>query len=422
MLGRASKGLTGRHFRRHHWIAGAAALAAGAGLAATAAPSAMAATPTAPPPITVLTAHGAVGRGDIFITPSGDATTYENGAEILSPTGQEIWFHQAPAGDVDGDFRTQTYDGQRVLTFWEGSGFGGLSTGTDYIYNDHYQEIAAVHADNGLNPDGHEFLIRGNDAWILSYTTGTTNLTSIGGPAAQTVIDGIVQEIDIKTGKLLFQWNSAEHVPYGQSEQPLPAAATTPWDWFHINAVHFDTDGNLLISARDTWTVYKVSPRTGHIIWQLGGKASSFTLQAAAGQSLNDAGDIFAWQHDPEGIGHGQYTVFDNESAGAANTGIGSTNEFGEARIVRIQLDESTHTATLIQSYDQPEGQVASSQGDGQPLPGGGAFVGWGILPYISEFSHSGELLFNAEFPAGAYTYRAYLLPWAGSNEPGASR
>ena len=137
-------------------------------------------------------------------------------------------------------------------------------SGTDYIYNDRYQQIATVNAGNGLSADGHEFLITPwNTALILSYTTATANLTSIGGPADQTVINGVVQEIDIATGKVLFQWNSADHVPFSQSEQPLPASPSTPWDWFHINAVHLDTDGNLLIDARDTWTTYKVNRFTG---------------------------------------------------------------------------------------------------------------------------------------------------------------
>ena len=70
-----------------------------------------------------------------------------------------------------------------------------------------------------------------------AYATATANLTSIGGPADQTVIDGIVQEIDIQTGKVLFQWNSADHVPLRQ-RAAVAASASTPWDWFHINAVH----------------------------------------------------------------------------------------------------------------------------------------------------------------------------------------
>ena len=383
-----------------------------AAIAVTAGPALAA--PTAPPPVTVLTSAGHAGHSsDLFITPTGDTTQYANGPEILDRNGDVVWFHPIPAGQTAADFRTQRYHGRPVLTWWQGTGLGGLASGTDYIYNDHYQPIATVNAGNGLSADGHEFLITPqNTALILAYTTATADLTSIGGPANQTVIDGVVQEIDIRTGKVLFQWNSADHVPYGQSEQPLPASPSTPWDWFHINAVHVDTDGNLLIDARDTWTTYKVNRRTGAVIWQLGGKASSFTLRAAPGQSLNNAGDIFAWQHDPESLGHGEYTFFDNESAGAANTGSGATAELGLSRAVRVILDERRRTATLVQSYDQPEGLTAPSQGNAQTTGDGNLLVGWGSLPYVSEFSRSGALLFNAEYPTGVNSYRAYAFPW----------
>ena len=116
-----------------------------------------------------------------------------------------------------------------------------------------------------------------------------------------------MQEIDIKTGKLLFQWDSADHVPYSDSHAPMGQPGQ-PWDWFHINAVHLDTDGNLLISSRFTWTIYKVNLRTGAIMWELGGKQSSFSLEAAPGQVLDKDGEIFSWQHDPEALGGGLYS------------------------------------------------------------------------------------------------------------------
>jgi len=392
------------HVRAQRWrraLIGATALLASLTVAAPA----LAAPPTAPPPVTILTSARHIGRGDVFITPTGGTSTYANGPEILDSHGDVVWFHAIPQGQTAADFRAQTYRGQRVLTWWQGTGLGGLSSGTDYIYNDRYQQIATVNAGNGLSADGHEFLITPwNTALILAYTTATADLTSIGGPADQTVINGVVQEIDIRTGRVLFQWNSEDHVPFSQSEQPLPASPSTPWDWFHINAVHLDTDGNLLIDARDTWTAYKVSRRTGQIIWQLGGKDSSFRLQAAPGQVLDDAGEIFAWQHDPESIGHGLYTFFDNESAG--------TPELPTSRAVTVRLDPRSRVATLISSDDQPEGLAAPSQGNAQTIPGGGRFVGWGALPYFSEFNRQGALVFNAQFPSGVNTYRAYLLPW----------
>jgi Arylsulfotransferase (ASST) len=400
-LSMSTRRLRYRRFRRR--VGWTTAVTTVAVLAA--AGSSVAATPAAPPPVKVLTSGANVAPGDIFITPTADTSTYANGAEILDRGGNVVWFHPAPPGLTAADFRAQTYLGKPVLTFWQGTGLGGLSSGTDYIYNDHYQQVATVNAGNGLSADGHEFLITPwNTALILAYTTATANLTSIGGPADQTVINGVVQEIDIRTGRVLFQWNSEDHVPFSQSEQPLPASPSTPWDWFHINAVHIDTDGNLLIDARDTWTTYKVNRFTGRIIWQLGGKASSFALGAAPGQALDNAGEIFAWQHDPEAIGHDGYTFFDNESAG--------TPEFPVSRAVTVKLDPRDRVATLISSDDQPEGLVAASQGNAQTTPDGGLFVGWGALPYFSEFDPSGRLVFNAEFPTGVNTYRAYVLPW----------
>jgi hypothetical protein len=368
--------------------------------------------PTSPPPVTILT-EGNVGHGDFFISPFGQQSTYANGPEILDQQGNVVWFHAVPAGQEAADFRTQTYRGQPVLTWWQGTGLGGVAKGTDYIYDEHYQQIATVNAGNGFSADGHEFLITPqNTALVLAYTTATADLSSIGGPSNQTVIDGIVQEIDIPTGKVLLQWKASDHVPYSQSEQPLPASASSPWDWFHINAVHLDTDGNLLIDARNTWTTYKVARHGGNTIWQLGGKASSFTLQAAPGQKLDNAGEIFAWQHDPVALGNGVYTVFDNEAAGVANTGTDPTAEFGLSRAVLFKLDERARTATLLKSYNQPEALTAPSQGNAQTTADGNLLVGWGSLPYFSEYDAAGDLLFNAKFPTGVNTYRAYLQPW----------
>jgi len=381
-------------------------------LAAISIGAAGAAVPTSPPPVSVLTPATDLGKGDIFLTPTGATSTYANGPEIVDTNGNVVWFHAVPQGQTAADFRTQTYKGKPVLTWWQGTALGGLAQGTDYIYDDHYKQIATVQAGNGLSADGHEFLITPwNTALILAYTTATADLTSIGGPSNQTVINGVVQEIDIETGKVLFEWNSADHVPFNQSEQPLPASASTPWDWFHINAVNVDGGNNLLIDARNTWTTYKVNRHTGDIAWQLGGKASSFTLEAAPGQVLDDANEIFAWQHDPHSLGHNRYTFFDNEAAGST--------ELPYSRAVTVTLDEKRRVATLVASANQPEGLSAASQGNAQTTDEGNLFVGWGSLPYVSAFDPAGTLIFNAQYPDGVNSYRAYFLPWEAGPESG---
>jgi hypothetical protein len=354
----------------------------------------------AAPRVTVLTHAPGGGGGDIFVAPQGCGDA--GGPEIISDTGKVIWFHALPAGQVAYDFRAQTYQGKPVLTWFQGQGLNGA----DHIYDDRYQQVATVKAGNGDLTDFHEFLITPwNTALIVADAFGNANLTSMGGPADQKVFDPVVQEIDIRTGKVLFQWQSAGHVPYRDSHLPLPASASMPWDWFHMNAVHLDTDGNLLINSRYTWTTYKVNLRTGKIIWELGGKQSTFRLRTAPGQILDSAGEIFAFQHDPEAIGNDEYTFFDDESDGP-------TTLLSHSRVVTVKLDLATRVATLIKSVNQPEGLSASAEGNAQTTSGGDLFVGWGALPYVSEFSPSGRLLFNAEFPPGVSSYRAYDLPW----------
>jgi len=387
----------------------AGAAAAGAAIIALAGAACTTVNPGAPvrakaPAVIVLKQGADNGNGDIFITPAGGSVS---GPEIISNTGKVIWFHPLPAHELAADFRAQTYQGRPVLTWWQGPpNLGAVSGGTDYLYNDRYRQIAEVKGGNGYSADGQEFLITPwNTALIIADTITTANLTSIGGPADQKVVDSIVQEINISTGKVLFQWDSADHVPYRDSEQPRPASAATPWDWFYINAVHLDTDGNLLISARYAWAVYKVNLHTGNIIWVLGGKHSTFRIKAAPGQVLDRAGEIFAYQHDPEAIGNGEYTVFGDESDGGAGL-------LPYSRVVTVRLDLATKAATLVKSTRQPEGLLATEEGNAQTTRNGDLFVGWGAVPFISEFSPSGQLLFNAQFPGVDTSYRAYRLPW----------
>ena len=204
--------VSGRRSRRRRAIDAGAVIAVG--LVTFVGAPAAAAAPTAPPPVTILSSQSGAGPGDIFLTPTGNRQ-YANGPEILRPDGNVVWFQPVPPGQAAADFRKQTYHGSPVLTWWQGTGLGGLASGVDYIYDAHYHQIAEVQAGNGYTADGHEFLITPwNTALILAYTTATADLTSIGGPAHQKVIDGVVQDIDIATGAVLFQWDSADHVPY----------------------------------------------------------------------------------------------------------------------------------------------------------------------------------------------------------------
>jgi hypothetical protein len=356
----------------------------------------------APTPITVLRTSRHLAPGSIFVAPKKLATTTpgQQGPEIIDNEGRPIWFQPIDSPYTATDFRVQQYHGQPVLTYDVGQSTGGPghSEGTDVILDRHYHQIATVNAGPGLQADQHEFdLTPQGTALITVYHQVPYDLSSLGGPADGSVLDGIVEEIDVATGKVLFRWDSLDHVPLTDSYQPVPTDASTPYDYFHVNSVNLDNDGNLLISARHTWTVYKVDRHSGNVIWRLGGKESDFKL---------GPGVQFAWQHNALPDGPNTIRIFDNESNG--------TPVLPYSRVIRIHLDLHTKTATLVSSLEHPDGLSDPSQGNSQLLPDGHLFVGWGQLGRFSEFDQQGNLLWDGQTPEGFDTYRAYRSPWVG--------
>jgi hypothetical protein len=403
---------------RRRSAAFAAAVLAGAATAAAVQTTALTSTASAAQsssPLTVLKSDRRLPSGDLFVTLG--ATAY-----IVAPSGHVLWSTTAPTGDSFSDLRVQRYEGRPVMTLSVSGtttgplGPSGDDKGTDYILNDHFQQIAAVEPGAGYSFDGHEFWISPQDtAWITATQTSTADLTSIGGAADQTVTNGVVQEIDIRTGRVLFTWNSADHASYADSHAPLPASASQAWDWFHINAISPGPNGTILINSRHTWSTYDVNPRTGQVNWVLGGPASTFTQRAAPGQTLNSYGDLFAYEHDPQYVGDNRYWLFDDESAQAGaptSTGGFPGNGLPYSRAVEVQINPFAKTATVIASRNQPEGLTAFATGGVQPLPDGDLVVGWGTLPYVSIYDQAGKLIYNAEYNGGLSSYRAYLFNW----------
>ena len=224
--------------------------------------------------------------GDVFVAPQGGPVQY--GPMILDNSGHVVWFDPLPGNLTATDFRMQKYEGQPVITWWQGQVGAGVGVGQDVIENNAYEQIATVRAADGLGADLHEFeLTPQGTALITAEYPVHWDASAVHGSKQQDVLDSVVQEIDVKTGLLLFQWDSLDHVPVTDSE--VRPRAKAPFDYFHVNSIDLDRDGNLVISSRNTSAAYKVSHATGAVIWRLGGKQSSFTMAAGAS---------FAFQHD----------------------------------------------------------------------------------------------------------------------------
>jgi len=343
-----------------------------------------------PPRLTVLHA-GRSGR-HLFLAPSNGPG--QRGTLILDGRGDIVWFRPATPL-IAMNFRTATYKGERVLTWWEGRADRGLGRGAHVIMDSSYRAIARLPAGNGRQSDLHEFMLtpRGT-AIVTSYEVKPANLSRVGGPPRGKVIGALVQELAIPSARVLFEWRSLDQVPIEESHAAYTGHA---YDYFHINSVDVDADGNLLVSARNTWGVYKVHRRTGKVLWRLGGKKSDFRM---------GPGTAFAWQHDARHHDAGRLiSIFDNSAAPAVAR---------RSRALMIALDWRRKYARLVRQYAHPRGLLAPFMGNAQVLPRGDVVVGWGAQPFVTEFRRDGAVRFDARLPVGGQNYRAFRLPWAG--------
>jgi Arylsulfotransferase (ASST) len=321
--------------------------------------------------------------------------TQQFGPLIVDRAGDPIWFRPVPAGLQATNFARWQYRGDPVLVWWEGkiqqSGYG---EGEAVVLDRAYREIARVRAANGRSMDLHGLTVtpEGTALFTCYPQTVHMDLSSIGGPREVPVFESIIQEVDIASGRLLSEWRSLEHIPVSASREPMAA----PYDYLHVNSIQSLPDGNLLISGRHTWAVYKLERGTGNVIWTLGGTASQFEMGPNA---------QFAWQHDARQESDRVLTLFDNETNGPIKTEP-------QSRGVVLDVDESRRKVTLRNAYASPHGASAGAMGSVQILPSGRVVVGWGVAPFTNKFTAAGTLLSEFALPSGMYSYRGLWLPW----------
>jgi hypothetical protein len=351
-----------------------------------------------PPDVTVSAKAQTATGGDLFLAPYSGVGQY--GPMILDEHGNLIWFKSlSPAGTRAADFRVQQYEGKPVLTWWQDPLIAnGSKTAGEVIANSSYQTIAVIRAGNGYQPDLHEFTITPQGTGLITvYDAIDCNLSSVGGPKGGAVADTLLQEIDLKTGLVMYEWHSLDHVPLQSSyASPAPTSKSEPFDYFHINSIDTEQDGDLLVDSRNTWAAYDVDPKSGQVHWTLGGKRSSFKLGPGAST---------AWQHDAREQPDGAITFFDNGAFPAVHP---------QSRAIELALDTKNMTAMLVRRYEHQNPLVAGSQGNVQALANGNWMVGWGQAGYLSEVTPAGQVLFNAHLPPDWESYRTYAQPWSG--------
>ena len=329
----------------------------------------------------------------------------QSGPLILDRDLQPVWFQPVPEKVVAANLSLQTYAGKPALAWWQGfvTNTGSTESGEYVVVNQHYQRVASLKATNGWVFTLHEIVIKGEDAWVTANKNIPRNLSKYGGTYNGALIDSAVQEYNLKTGKLLRNWDALDHIPLSQSKATLPTNGF-PWDAYHVNSIDLDGSGRFLVSMRNTWAAYLVDIESDKIEWTLGGKHSSFKFGSGA---------AFQWQHDVALQPGSKVSLFDDHCCRQKGGGT-SVHATAPSRGLVLQLNQQAHTATLVAQYGNKGEFESEYMGDVQPLANGNAFVGWGSERYFSEYSPSGQLLFEGEFPGPDLSYRATLEQWVG--------
>ncbi len=368
--------------------------------------------------------HG-LAPGDFLVAnlPNGGfrgPMTGEGGPIIYDNQLRPVWVLGVGTKVGAADLQQETYLGQPVLTWWEGTtnGLGFPKTGEVFVVDQHYKSVGKLKAKAPWTISLHDAIISGPNVWVTVYR----NVAAHSGHFRGKVADVGVQEYNLKTGKLLFTWDAlkgpGQTVPLSASEIAPPKRGV--WDAYHINSLQVLSGGNILVSMRNTWSVYLINPATKKILWTLGGKQSTFKSIPKNAR--------FAWQHDARlasgtGVGPNEtLTVFDD----ACNYSPHFSCQ-GSSQGMIIHLNTVSHKANLAKAYFH-HGKVsvgtfhssslkAGLLGSMQVLPNGNALVGWGDpYPYFTEFSKSGKTLLDAEMPGKDQTYRAlYTQTWVGT-------
>jgi hypothetical protein len=364
----------------------------GVGSAASAATA-----PPHPAALHVTTLQPGVAPGLLITNPikiyNKKPVSWTGGPTIYDNAGHVVWYK--PSTSIHTT-EPVTYQGKPALAYYQITTVeGGFNAGYWVILDQSYRKVAEIHAGNGLMADHHELVLTDHDTALIDcYHPVTMDLSQYGGSKTATVWEGVVQEVSLTTGKVLFEWHSLKYVPVSDTYNKL---TTDSVDYFHMNAIAEDTDGNLIVSGRFVSTIFKIDRSTGAVMWRLGGKHSDF--QFAGG----DSGP--SMQHDVRVVTADTYSAFDN----------GDLRNPPYSRGVTWHVDLATHTATVIGEWRHNPDLYSSIMGSNRILVNGDRLIDWALGGNGTTTEYAGAdhtVVFESTFGNYASSYRVYRTEW----------
>ena len=338
------------------------------------------------------------GRGRILVTPRSHPErdrSDQHSVMVLSDRGEPLWYSARP--NVARDLKIVRHRGQRMLAFYEWAPRGRSFYA---LLDRRYRLIARIRAGNDYRINTHELQVTpAGTAYVSAYRP--VRLSGLPRP----VLDFVIQEIDLETGDVLFEWHALDHVQPSASYEPPRGRGS--WDYFHGNSIEppASRQGTIIVSARNTSAVYGIDRSTGAVRWVLGGRRDQFALGARR----------FCAQHDARRQPNGDITLFDNGGAALGNMRDCPVHK---ARVLRFRLDLHRRRARLVRTIrSEPSSETGAgyfvwAMGNAQRQANGDMLISWGTSGRLTRVTRGGRVRFAMAL--GRYTYRAVRGAWVG--------
>lgn len=303
--------------------------------------------------------HGSAAPGYFLISPAKSDTlgVIDNAGKAVFPI------------NVGMQINLQAYK-NRELSYFGVTSNGGILGFASYVRMNSNQQITdSILLVGPYQADFHEgFPTSDTTFMILGTYRVPTDLSNFvaGGFTDAEIIGNIIQEVS-RSGRVLFEWKSLDHIPYQDATEDIDFAQSLV-DVMHINSIFQDTDGGLIISCRHLDEIIKINRTTGEVVWRLGGSKSKNNQF----RFLNDTvGGFygFSHQHSAMRTSRGTLLLFDNGNLKPSPQ---------KSRIVEYELDEVKKTARKVFEYSPKVDVFASTMGSASELPNGNILIGYG--------------------------------------------
>lgn len=383
------------------------------------------------PPITANPTNGGPSQGYYFTGTIIANPTYPTPyAMILDTNGTPVWYQAAsyPSTSTAGATNVELLPND-TLAWSPINGPGvGADPGVGYRLFNLDTQTTQQQPSPAQPPDLHELLqLPNGDRMELATPTrscGTDpNVCPFGGTTFfptvtnHSYVDCFVEEVD-PSGNLVWSWDAKDHVHFMENkiQNAVTIGGNLYADVYHCNSIDVDPSGkDVMVSLRDTSSVYDINRAAGTIMWKLTGALGNGSIVGDNAHVFTSTDTNISGQHDArfqssDNGGIVDVSLFDDHTSCSSPS---TCPPSAPARAVQYHIvNSATPAVTLTFAYPAPDGIPSAATGSFRryAVTGGDNVIGWGFHGgagmTMSEVNNAGTPLLTFTFPGGLYTYR----------------